>query len=32
MVDIIITAGVGFLIGSIIGLCLMVIIIAGRED
>ena len=32
MIDILISFGTGFLIGSIIGLCLMVIIIAGRED
>ena len=31
MVDIIITAGVGFLIGCITVLCLMVIIIVGKE-
>ena len=32
MVDIIITAGVEFIIGCIAGICLMAVIIAGRED
>lgn len=32
MIDIVISFGTGFLIGCITGMCLMVIIIAGRED
>ena len=32
MNDIIITAGVGFMIGILAGICLMAIIITGRED
>ena len=32
MVDIIITAGVGFLIGCIVGMCLIAIVIVGRDN
>ena len=32
MINIVIAAGIGFMIGCIVGMCLMAIIIAGRED
>ena len=32
MINVVIAAGIGFMIGILAGICLMAIIITGRED